>query len=154
MYVNGCAIFLMVFLNMLILNCFLKSSFPGVQIVGALMRNSSALILWLLGPITGCVVIISPKVRGYTLLLQMSYLNVLCSFAFLIVIVYHGYSATIDVYTLSMFDHSKHLLEEQLVRIPLICKIVDTSEVDGLLIKLSNVTFWTTINVSTHIRML
>jgi hypothetical protein len=151
MYANGSLILLITFLNMFIVSSLLHSSSPGAQIVGALMKNSSALILWLVGPLAGFIVMVSPKVNGHVGMVQMGYVNVLCSIAFLIVIVYHGYSATNDVYILSRIDRSHHDVSEQLVRLPLICKVANTAEVESVLGKLSNIALWATISVSIYL---
>jgi len=102
MYANGIVILLMVAANISIFQTVLNSTAsPGAQIVGALMRNSSALILWMIGPLCGFIAIAAPCFRLRITSLQMGYLNMFSSVTFLIVIVHHGFSASNSAYILS-----------------------------------------------------
>jgi hypothetical protein len=76
----------------------IQGSAPLAQMAGALMRNSGALILWLIGTVAAGVMVFAPTIKHPISGVQMANLSLFCSLVFAIVVIYHGYTAANDAF--------------------------------------------------------
>jgi len=98
MTVSGAIIAAMTIANILFLVYTSISGSPILNVVSALMRNSSSIILWIIGGWAAVICAVTPIVRHPVGLLQMAYLNLFVCVAFALIVIRYGYTATNDAY--------------------------------------------------------
>ena len=120
------------------------------MVAGALMRNSSAYILWLIGFVVGLIGVLVPTVKHPLGLRQMAYLNLLACAVFCAIILYHGYTAAQDAYLMDALDQGRTALFRRIKNGLFKSKLAPKGDAAATIVtRLTELVIWQLIVVST-----